>query len=552
MVNLYQFRELRKVEKVLIEKYKKFEKTVGGLKFAVIIIGLFSLMMVAGTFLESYYGTEFANRMLYKTFPFMFLQFCMFLSIYFATVIRLPVKKRLHGFYVIHIGLITIFIGSFVTWYAGIDGMIELPPNEPSRKITLDQDIVKIIYPDTGKFVTKKLPYAALKTNLDLTYDGIQFLDYLPYSNEEVSWKKDIPSQVLHQSSRYQLYNANMSQDLILSLHPKAIEFKSALKMGLLDINYLPKELLSCFQRSNPSDLVIWNQKTRKCSTPEESKVEIKETSSGNRFLVLKEDKQYFPFFPEFSPLPINDKMKVMEGSHLKVFSKRLFQTSPSLFLFGKVAAFYNSKIKEPKWEFKNFTSGVIALPWMEFKLRLIRDETKFYPSYIPKSVLPIQKNGQLISGNVRALKIRYNNEDQWVTTSKPIALKSGLKRIFIQITKEELVLPFEFVLTKFKMDKSPGTNMPASYESFIRLFTENGSTDHHVFMNNPLKYKKFTFYQSSYSRNPKTGEYSSALSANIDQGRWLKYLGSLLLVLGSFWHYLINRKRVKKPEALA
>jgi len=533
----------------LIEKYKKFEKTVGSAKFAVIIISLFSVIMIAGTFIESYYGTEFAARVLYKTFPFMFLQFCMFLSIYFATVIRLPMKKRLYGFYVIHTGLITIFIGSFVTWYAGVDGMIDLPPNEASRKITLDQDIIKIIYPDTGKFVTKKLPYNAFKSNLDITYDGIQFLDYLPYSDEVITWKKSKESEIegtINQSSRYQLFNANMSQDLILSLHPFAQEFKSTMRLGLLDINYLPVELLKCFKKTNPSDLVIWNQRTKICSTPEESKVEVKETKSGNRFLVIKENKQFFPFFPEFSPLPINDQMKVMEGSHIKVFSKRLFDKSPNLFLFGSTAAFFNKNLPTPKWEFKELKDKPAALPWMGFNIRLIRHETSTYPTYIPKSVLPIQDKGQLITGNVRALKVRYNNEDHWVTNSKPLGLKKGNRPVFIQLTKETLTLPFEFVLTKFKMDKNPGTDQPASYESFVRLFTEDGSTDHHVFMNNPLKYMNFTFYQASYSQNPKTGEYSSALSANIDQGRWLKYLGSLLLVFGSIGHYMLNRKKVK------
>jgi hypothetical protein len=535
------------------EKYLKFEKTIGGLKFGVSIIGIFCLMMIVGTFIESYYGTEFANRVLYKTFPFMFLQFCMFLSIYMATVIRLPTKKRLYGFYVIHTGLITIFVGSFVTWYSGIDGMIDLQPNQPSRTIVLDQDIIKIIYPDTGKFVTKKLPFNAFSTNLDIKYDGIHFKDYFPYSDEIITWKKDngeISPLASYQSTRYQLFNENMSQDLIVSLHPKSFEFKSTLRMGLLDINYLPIELASCFKRNNPSDLIIWNQVTKKCSTPEEDKIDIQATKSGNRFLVLKEGKAYYPFFPEFSPLPINDKMKVMENSPIKVFSKRLYEKSPALFLFGKTLSFYTKNLETPAWEFKSLDKGIINLPWMGFKLRLIRHESSSYPAYIPKSVLPIQKDGQLITGNVRALKVTFDNQDYWLTDSKPVGLHKHGKRIFIQLTKETLTLPFEFILTKFKMDKNPGTDKPASFESFVRLFTKDGSTNHHVFMNNPLKYNGFTFYQASYNQDPKTGEYSSSLSANIDQGRWLKYLGSLLLVFGSIWHYIINRKKKKKVLA--
>jgi len=99
-------------------------------------------------------------------------------------------------------------------------------------------------------------------------------------------------------------------------------------------------------------------------------------------------------------------------------------------------------------------------------------------------------------------------------------------------------------------MDKDPGTNNPASYESFVRLFSEEGPSDHHVFMNNPLKYNGFTFYQASYSQDQQ-GNYSSTLTANVDQGRPLKYLGSLFLVFGAIWHYFLNRKRWKKKADL-
>jgi hypothetical protein len=105
--------------------------------------------------------------------------------------------------------------------------------------------------------------------------------------------------------------------------------------------------------------------------------------------------------------------------------------------------------------------------------------------------------------------------------------------------------MPFELVLTKFKMDKDPGTNNPASYESFVKLFTSNGSSEHHIFMNNPLKFSGFTFYQASYGQDD-NGNYQSTLSVNVDQGRFLKYLGSLMLVFGSWWHFYINRRKSK------
>ena len=90
--------------------YRKVELFFGNLKFAVVIILLFAVSLGYGTFMESYHGTEYANRLIYKSYWFMGIQLGMFLSILSATLIRLPMKKHLYGFYVIHAGLITLFI----------------------------------------------------------------------------------------------------------------------------------------------------------------------------------------------------------------------------------------------------------------------------------------------------------------------------------------------------------------------------------------------------------------------------------------------------------
>ena len=62
--------------------FHKIERFVGGLKFAVISLLAFATLLTVGTFIESYYGTEFANRFLYKSFPFMAVLAGLFLCIF--------------------------------------------------------------------------------------------------------------------------------------------------------------------------------------------------------------------------------------------------------------------------------------------------------------------------------------------------------------------------------------------------------------------------------------------------------------------------------------
>src|SRR5690606_718438 len=119
--------------------YRSIERILASLKFAVIIIILFALCLIAGTFLESWNGTEYAQLVVYKSWWFMTLQALMFLSILTATLVRLPLRKSLYGFYTIHSGLIILFIGSFITYVIGVDGQLELIPGRPSNRIILPQ-----------------------------------------------------------------------------------------------------------------------------------------------------------------------------------------------------------------------------------------------------------------------------------------------------------------------------------------------------------------------------------------------------------------------------
>ncbi|MDC1174896.1 cytochrome c biogenesis protein ResB [Bacteriovoracaceae bacterium] len=538
-------------ESKLITILNKIENTLGGLKCAVTLILIFTVGMVVGTFFESYYGTEFAGKTIYKTWWFMSIQGLMFLSIVFATFRRLPPKKRLYGFYTIHLGLILIGCGSFVTYYAGVDGSILLQPNTPAREIILPQDVLKIEIPDEGRVVTYRLPNSAFKTSLDEIYKDIKLVDFLPYAEKKFQWQDSKNSysekEPLH-SSEYLISNDNVSQQFLVSLHPESIEYEGNVTLGPLTIHYLPNGLAKCFAFNNKSKLILWDRESVTCNTPEEINVPVKVTKTGSRFLVIEKDGGYLSFFPDASPWPMDEKLNMNQQSSIRVFSKKLFEDKPNLFLFGEKIAFYDKD--EQKWEVREFNSSTtkLDLPWMGFELSLLQHQEKKVPINIPVPTWPIQKNNQLIKGNLKAVSLEVKGKNYWLTNERAMTLLIAGKKMNFILAKDSLVLPFEFVLTRFKMDKDPGTNSPASYESFVRLFTEDGPSDHHIYMNNPLKHEGFTFYQASYSQD-RQGNYSSTLSANVDQGRAIKYLGSLLLFIGSLLHYHLNFRTARKDN---
>lgn len=532
----------------LLNYYRKVELFFGTVKFAVVIIVLFAAALAWGTFMESYHGTEYANRLIYKAFWFMAIQFFMFLSIVFATLIRLPPKKHLYGFYTIHAGLITIFLGSFVTYQAGVDGTMTLGPNSPSRSIMLSDDEFRIQIPGQGKEITLALPFVAGAKDLKTEYEGIKLKNFYPFSKNELRWMPTKINAEGRSSSRYRLYNENFGEFITLSLHPES-DFNNTTQLGLLNVHYMPAKLADCFMANTPDGLIIWNGETADCIAPGAQELRKVKGPTGNQIVELKFNGEKLSFIPSMSPLPLNQNMELNELSQYRAFSKKLFEANPHLFTFGKKIAFYNKETK--LWEGAQFEGDKpVSIPWMGFKLILLDHFEDAFPMLMPVSLKPIQENGAVTVGDMKAVEVEVDGKTFWVKSGEPVAFNRMGDKIRFEIGKKMLTLPYEIVLDQFKMDTDPGTNNPASYESFITLFKGvEGSEKHHVFMNNPLKYNNFTFYQASYFQTQE-GPFGSVLSVNFDPGRPWKYLGSLLLVLGSIWHYFLRRKHLAKPGA--
>jgi hypothetical protein len=84
-----------------------------------------------------------------------------------------------------------------------------------------------------------------------------------------------------------------------------------------------------------------------------------------------------------------------------------------------------------------------------------------------------------------------------------------------------------------------PGTDIPRSFSSRIEITTEGAHHQAVISMNRPLRYREYTFYQSSYSEDGMGGE-SSTFSVVRNSGRWLPYIASALIFLGLAGHFLV------------
>ena len=524
---------------------QKIENRIASTKFAFVIILVFASLMAVGTFLESYYGTEFAGRAMYKSFLFMGVQGIMLLSIFYALLHRLPPRKNLYGFYTIHVGLILLFCSSFVTYYAGVDGQLTLTPENPARTVSLTRDMLTITEHENNE-ATYILPYTVSPTLLNESWKQITLKRYFPFSENHLQWAPSVrPSpQTALSSSQYLLFNDNVDQKLVMSLHPEALDFPPTTQLGPLKVHYLPQAMSRCFRQQNPTGHIFYNTQKALCFTPEEKNISIQKSHSGKSFLVVEEEGTLYSFFPNFSPSPLildnQNKLQPRPNSPLRILSKKLFIQGPQLLLMGKTLAYHD----DGQWIVQDFQQGPLPLPWMGFEIQLLRHEEHKIPQWVPHYQRPRQTNNQLTKGKQRALELEIQGQTHWVTSERPLSLLLDGQKYSFYLGHQTAQLPFEINLTRFKMDTDPGTNNPASYESFVNVFSPQGVSKHHIFMNNPLNFSNFTFYQASYFPL-EDGRFGSVLSVNFDPGRAGKYGGSLLLVFGSLWHFSLRRKKL-------
>ncbi|MDP6206825.1 MAG: cytochrome c biogenesis protein ResB [Roseibacillus sp.] len=80
-----------------------------------------------------------------------------------------------------------------------------------------------------------------------------------------------------------------------------------------------------------------------------------------------------------------------------------------------------------------------------------------------------------------------------------PATFEVGAKIFTITIRKSLWKMPFEIQLDKFTHEFHPGTRRPRVFRSDITRIEEDGQTEKVIRMNNPMRYKGYTFFQASW-----------------------------------------------------
>ena len=134
------------------------------------------------------------------------------------------------------------------------------------------------------------------------------------------------------------------------------------------------------------------------------------------------------------------------------------------------------------------------------------------------------------------ALKVRFQGKESWMKLNSFLSFYSENVSYTLSYMNQRKNIGSTFKLLKFQIDRYQGSQKAKEYSSVVQVDGQKTVT---ISMNEPLKHKGWTFYQSGFDEV----QTASILSVNYDPGRFIKYFGSFLLVLGIF--ALFYRKRL-------
>lgn len=120
----------------------------------------------------------------------------------------------------------------------------------------------------------------------------------------------------------------------------------------------------------------------------------------------------------------------------------------------------------------------------------------------------------------------------------KPIVLEKAGRRYTLVFGKDQRRLPFSIALKDFEKATYGGTDMARAYHSDVVV--KDGALEWpvRIEMNKPLRYRGYTFFQSSFEQGPEAEATILAVVEN--KGRLFPYIGTLIIGAGLLLHLSI------------
>jgi len=470
------------------------------LKLAVVVIASLAITLAVATVLESKYDTRTAQYFVYRAHWFYGLLGLLGLNILAVALSRLPWKRRHTPFLLAHAGILMILSGSWLTYILGIDGVLRVGEGEVNSTVELDQFI--LLMRDGESSHHREFPWIPESVAKD--FKPTEFPDL----------KIRVEAVIPDAEPRIQFLPSTDAKRAAPALKIKIL---GAPMGGAPEFWLWAGEPAWSSQSLGPARFVIRRESRKDLALPAGT------ADSGARFDFVVSDSGQL----RFEAISVRGEKKTG-----KIDLSKMSGDEPL--------------ILDPEWRMPIRIQLKSYLP-------LAVNQT----DYVKRKIVAGGMGSAQPQPAIRISLLRQPESKLWLGLGDRADFvdESGFP-ISVGYFPKRVVLPYGIRLKRFEMTHNPGTLDPASYSSYVQVVTgiskDSAALDqlpvHHITMNEPMPMEGYTFYQASYIPDMPRPTVT-ILSVNHDPGRFLKYSGSILLILGSVMLYLVKVIGKKKKE---
>lgn len=110
----------------------------------------------------------------------------------------------------------------------------------------------------------------------------------------------------------------------------------------------------------------------------------------------------------------------------------------------------------------------------------------------------------------------------------------------------EHIYRPYTIRLNEFRHDTYPGTSVAKDFTSQVTIVDAERKEEREarIWMNNPLRYRGETFYQSEWSMDPISGKKMTILQVVSNTGWMIPYVSCMIVVVGMLYQFSLTLLR--------
>jgi cytochrome c biogenesis protein ResB len=554
---------------------------LGSLRIAVPLLIAIAVVLAWGTIYETRFGTAAVQRFVYRAWWFQGLLAFLAVNLALAALERYPWKRRHLPFVLAHLGIILILIGGIVGGRFGVEGQLIVQEGQAERVLQLPGNVLVVSSPNPGieqRFPTRfetqawvREPHTAFPVSIEGRQIRLLVDRYYPDAVAQETIRGDGPEE--NPAVHVVLAHGDQQEAVwLLARQPD----RFGIGWGEGHVLFLEPKTESQFERlmdskaaQPPARGIVTvhleeSGRTIEVPVPDErgKTVELKGTPYRITF------KDYFPDFAigedgptSQSPEPRNPAVSFTLSGPEGTDPHLLFALHPDIATMHgwthriKARVTYTHAASESLPPsaivlFRSPTHGLAAVltgadgerqvltpvevgatythPWLEYAFTVAAFEPR------AQVIEEIRNRGDTVKGDAVHVVAQEGDDraEAWIRLRDAVELVLGKGPLVVEYRPDQRELPVTIKLLDFRKIDYPGTQMAAEFESDVQLSDPQRGMIlmRKISMNEPLRYRGYSFYQSSFI--PGSVE-TTVLSVRSDPGTPLVYAGFLIVIGG-------------------